>query len=162
MTREESCPTTTRVEVMWVRPLRPLTAPFVVTRESWKGLFGPCWLRVNCGSAGVWGFCHLYLARRRVPVTCDGWGHAGRGGGPVPALSEHEKLFRRSSGRRSVMARIGAGLHGIPGILLRALSSPRLPAKDWKGWNYWVVTRRRAAQPGTMDGLRRAAGFVAP
>ena len=140
----------------------PLTAPCVGARESSRVCLGRAGYESIVARRGCGGFCHLYLARRRVPVTWDGWGHAGRGGGPVPALSEHEKLFRRSSGRRSVMARIGAGLHGIPGILLRVLSSLRVPAKDWKGWNYWVVTRRRAAHPGTMDGLRRPPDLWLP
>ena len=89
------------------------------------------WLRVNCGAAGVRAFCRLHLAPGVSQSNTDGWDMPARGGPHCshvqeeeeeeeeedmkmmiePAVrgpgSEHEKLFVRWSGRRSVMARIG-------------------------------------------------------
>ena len=70
-----------------------------------------------------------------------------------PGSEEHEKLFVRWSGRRSVMARIGRGAPGMPETSDAALSQAR------KG-----VTRA-GTHPGHFQGTMgldcgRAAGFV--
>ena len=143
-------------------PVRGLFGRALATSQLWRGRSARFLSPASC----AW----------RVPVQHRWMGHAGQGGStllprpgggggggghedddragcPSPG-SEHEKLFVRWSGRRSVMARIGRGAPGMPETSDAALSQAR------KG-----VTRA-GTHPGHFQGTmgldsgRRAPGFV--